>query len=74
MLLSSNALLIRAEGVRVASVDAQGRIRLLPVRIGRNYGESVEVLDGLSGRERLVLNPPDSLADGDQVIVADSKS
>jgi hypothetical protein len=44
------------------------------VRIGRNYGETVEVLDGLTGQERLVLNPPDSLTDGDQVIVADNKS
>ena len=43
---------------------------LRPVRIGRNYGEMVEVLDGVAGTEQLVLNPSDSLADGDQVTIA----
>jgi hypothetical protein len=39
------------------------------VRIGRNYGESIEVLDGTTENDRLVLNPPDSLSDGDLVSV-----
>ncbi|MBT2324592.1 efflux RND transporter periplasmic adaptor subunit [Variovorax paradoxus] len=68
--ISANALLFRAEGTRVAVVDAQGRIRLRTVNIGRNYGETVEVLDGIAATDRLVLNPSDSLAEGDVVAVA----
>jgi RND family efflux transporter MFP subunit len=66
----SNALLFRAEGTRVAVIDAQGRVHLQTVQIGRNYGETVEVLDGIGAADRLVLNPSDSLAEGDQVAVA----
>ena len=70
MTIPTNALMIRGEGVRVAIVDGQNRIHLRPIKVGRNYGESVEVLDGVSATDRLVLNPSDSLAEGDQVAVA----
>ncbi|MEZ2292632.1 efflux RND transporter periplasmic adaptor subunit [Variovorax sp. RCC_210] len=66
----SNALLFRAEGTRIAVVGAQGRINLRPVTLGRNYGENVEVIDGLESTDRMVLNPSDSLAEGDVVAVA----
>ncbi|MDM0104418.1 efflux RND transporter periplasmic adaptor subunit [Variovorax sp. J22R24] len=68
--IPANALLFRAEGTRVAVVDGQGRVRLRTVQLGRNYGETVEVLDGLGATDRLVLNPSDSLAEGDVVVVA----
>jgi len=68
--IPTNALMIRGDGIRVATVGADGRVRLIPIRIGRNYGEQVEVLDGIAGTEKLVLNPSDSLADGDQVLIA----
>ena len=68
--IPANTLLIRAEGIRVALVDAQGKVTLRPVAIGRNLGESVEVLDGLKNADVLVLNPSDSIADGDRVAVA----
>lgn len=68
--IPSNALIFRAEGTRVAVVDAQGRVHLRTVQLGRNYGETVEVLDGLGATDRLVLNPSDSLAEGDVVVVA----
>lgn len=66
----ANALLFRAEGTRVAVVDAQSRVRLRTVSVGRNLGETVEIVDGLSENDRLVLNPSDALADGDAVTVA----
>jgi RND family efflux transporter MFP subunit len=68
--IPTTALLIRREGIRVAVVGAEGRIHLQPIRIGRNYGETVEVLDGIKGTEKLVLNPSDSLAEGDEVTIA----
>ena len=66
----TNALLFRAEGSRVAVVGDGGRVSLRAVALGRNYGESVEVLDGVAPTDRLVLNPSDSLADGDAVALA----
>jgi RND family efflux transporter MFP subunit len=66
----ANALLFRAEGTRVATVDAEGRVRLRTITVGRNYGETVEVLDGITASDRLILNPSDSLAEGDVVAVA----
>ncbi|CAN5286372.1 efflux RND transporter periplasmic adaptor subunit [soil metagenome] len=70
LLIPGNALLFRADGSRVAVVDAEGKVTLKRVTIGRNYGESLEIIDGLAAEDRLVLNPPDSLADGDTVAVA----
>ena len=63
----SNALLFRGEGTRVAVVDAHGKVTLKAVTLGRNNGTTVEVSGGLQATDRLVLNPPDSLVDGDVV-------
>ncbi|VTU15745.1 Multidrug transporter MdtA [Variovorax sp. SRS16] len=68
--IPANALLFRAEGTRVAVVDAAGHVHLRAVSLGRNYGETVEVLDGLDAKDRMVLNPSDSLAEGDVVTIA----
>jgi RND family efflux transporter MFP subunit len=68
--ISANTLMIRGDGIRVAVVDAEGRVKLALVKIGRNLGEAVEVLDGVGPKDRLVLNPSDSLADGDKVAIA----
>jgi RND family efflux transporter MFP subunit len=70
MVISTNTLMFRGEGMRVAVVDGAGRIHLAPVKIGRNYGETVEVLDGIAPTDQLVLNPSDSLGEGDPVAVA----
>ena len=65
----TNVLLFRGEGTRVAVVDAQGKVQLRPVTLGRNFGEAIEIVDGIGPRDRQVLNPSDSLADGDAVAV-----
>src|SRR5947209_7886351 len=65
-----NAMLFRSEGPRRAIVDATGRIRLRPINIGRDYGTSLEILGGVSAEDQVVINPPDSLEEGQQVNVA----
>jgi RND family efflux transporter MFP subunit len=65
--IPANALLFRAQGVLVARVDGTGTVHLVPVKLGRNFGDTVEVQDGLHGSEVLVLNPSDSVAEGDKV-------
>ena len=64
--LPSNALLFRAEGLRVA-VIRQNHVVLAPISIGRDYGNTVEVTSGLTPQDAVVLDPPDSLAAGAQV-------
>jgi multidrug efflux pump subunit AcrA (membrane-fusion protein) len=63
----TNVLLFRPDGPRVAVVDQSGRVRLAHVKLGTDYGTSVEVLAGLEAADRIIVNPADSLADGDVV-------
>ena len=65
----TNVLLFRGDGTRVAVVDPQGKVQLRTVTLGRNLGESVEILAGLTAEDRLVVNPADSLAEGETVTV-----
>jgi multidrug efflux pump subunit AcrA (membrane-fusion protein) len=67
LVIPANALLFRAEGLRVAVLDSADRVHLRQVQLGRNYGQTVEVLAGISATDRLVVNPADSVAEGDQV-------
>ena len=69
-IVPANTLLFRSEGLRVALVDAQQHIHLQPVTLGRDFGSTVEVTEGLKDSDRMVLSPPDSLYDGQQVNVA----
>jgi multidrug efflux system membrane fusion protein len=64
-----NAMLFRAEGPRVAVIGPGGKIELRPINIGRDYGATLEVLGGVSPTDQIVINPPDSLEDGQQVNV-----
>ncbi len=68
--LPVNALLFRSEGMRAAVVGDDGKVRLTPVVIGRDYGLEVEILGGLRATDSIVLNPSDSLEDGQPVQVA----
>jgi RND family efflux transporter MFP subunit len=70
LVVPTNTLLFRAEGTLVAVVGADGKVALRRVTVGRNYGADAEVLDGVKEGERLVLNPPDWIGDGQSVVVA----
>src|SRR5258707_6500747 len=60
VVVPSNTLLFRSEGLRVALVR-DGRVQLTPVKIGRDYGSTVEVISGLQASDAVVLDPADSL-------------
>ena len=62
-----NALLFRSEGPRAAVVGSDGKVHLKPVVIGRDYGTDVEILGGLETSDSIVLNPSDSLEEGQPV-------
>ena len=67
--VSTNTLMFRGDGIRVAVVDGEGNVKLRQVKIGRNYGETVQILEGIGPSDRVVLNPSDSISDGDKVTV-----
>lgn len=64
-------VLFRSEGLR-AAVVRNNRAMLVPITVGRDFGETLEVLSGLSPHEQLILNPPDSLISGTPVKVEDT--
>lgn len=64
-----NALLFRSEGLRAVVVDSNHKIHLKPLSVGRDYGTTLEVLQGLDQTDWIVLNPADSLEEGQEVRV-----
>jgi multidrug efflux pump subunit AcrA (membrane-fusion protein) len=68
MTIPANTLLFRSEGLRVAVVR-NGRAELVPVKLGRDYGRSVEVVSGLSPTDAVIVDPADSLVSGTPVRV-----
>jgi RND family efflux transporter MFP subunit len=68
MTVPANTLLFRTEGLRVAVVR-DNKAQLIPVHVGRDFGDSLEVTDGLKLTDVLIINPPDSLISGAPVRV-----
>ena len=71
VLVPANALATR-EGATVAFVLSEDRVQQRTVQTGRTLGDDREVTHGLNGGERVVLDPPDTLKDGDAVRVAEA--
>ncbi len=64
LVLPASALLFRAQGSQVALVDEAGKVHMRDVKLGRDFGRSVEILGGLSQNDTIILNPSDSISDG----------
>jgi len=64
-----NTMLFRSEGLRVVEVK-NGVADLIPITLGRDYGNDVEVLSGLTGDEQIIVNPSDSILSGQRVRIA----
>lgn len=62
-----NALLVGGDGLRLAVIDDTDTVRIRKVRLGRDLGKEVEVLEGLAENERVVNNPRDDVEDGTKV-------
>ena len=67
-----NALLFRSEGLRAVVIDQNHKTRLQALTIGRDFGTSLEVLQGLTPTDWIVINPADSLEDSQQVNVKEA--
>ncbi|KAB2660967.1 MAG: efflux RND transporter periplasmic adaptor subunit [Verrucomicrobia bacterium] len=68
----ANALIFHADGPQVAVVRDDNRVELRRVTLGRDLGPVVQIRAGISGTERIVLNPADSLHDGQSVQIRET--
>jgi RND family efflux transporter MFP subunit len=74
MRLPANVVLFRSQGLQVATVTAQNEVKLKSISQGRDFGKSIEILDGLDPQDRVIINPPDSVIDGLKVRIAPPKN
>ncbi len=72
VVLPVNTLIFRSEGLRVAVVRG-GKAELTPVTMGRDFGNEVEIVSGVSPADEVIENPSDSLTSGAQVRVSEGK-
>src|SRR5712672_3362013 len=72
--IPSTALITGNQGSQVATLDGSDKVVLKSVKLGRDLGDSVEVLAGLTPSDRIINSPPETLATGDAVRVAGATS
>jgi multidrug efflux system membrane fusion protein len=68
LLVPANTLQFRQDGPRVAVVGEGGKVVLREVKLGRDLGRSVEITSGLAPKDSVILNPHDSIEEGERVI------
>ena len=68
--IPSTVLVTGNHGTQVATLDSHDKVVLKPVQLGRDFGDRVEVIAGLSPSDRIINNPPETLSAGDTVHVA----
>ncbi|MGA9028699.1 MAG: efflux RND transporter periplasmic adaptor subunit [Steroidobacteraceae bacterium] len=68
--LPANTILFRSAGLQVATLDADRHVKLKSIVQGRDFGTVIEVLSGLEPNDVVVLNPPDSIVDGELMRIA----
>ena len=73
-ILPVSALIFRSQGLQVATVDSNNKTKLVSITLGRDFGAQVEVLSGLSVDDKVIVNPSDSVIDGEQVNPTEAKN
>jgi len=71
--IPSNALLFRSEGATVGVVDADSKVEIRKITINLNLGDKLEISQGLSKTDQVIVNPSDSLANGMTVKILNQK-
>jgi len=69
VVVPANTLLFRAQGLQVAVVR-EGKAQLVPVTIGHDYGNTVEIMTGIKPGDQVIVSPSDSLTSGTRVRIA----
>jgi membrane fusion protein (multidrug efflux system) len=68
--LPNNTLLFRAQGLQVGVVKPDNRVELRDIKVGRDFGTTIEIAQGVTPSDKVILNPADSLVTGDVVHIA----
>jgi len=74
LLVPSSSLLFRSEGASLGIVGPDNRVHLKKIKIGRDLGGKLEIVNGISPTDRIVVNPADSLAEGMVVHIQEPKA
>jgi RND family efflux transporter MFP subunit len=69
--IPANTVLFRAEGPQVGVVQSDGKVEVRGVKLGRDFGQTIEVLVGVAPEDRIIVNPAESLASGAMVSTAE---
>ncbi|HKB89879.1 MAG TPA: efflux RND transporter periplasmic adaptor subunit [Opitutaceae bacterium] len=64
LIVPSTAIILRSDGPMLAIVDGQNTLHLKKVQLGRDFGTSVEILDGVPEGAHVATNPNDTFTDG----------
>jgi membrane fusion protein (multidrug efflux system) len=72
--LPNNTLLFRAQGLQVGVVKPDNTVELRDIKVGRDFGTSIEIVQGVTPADKVILNPADSLVTGDVVRIASSST
>jgi RND family efflux transporter MFP subunit len=67
----ANTIMFRADGIKVGVVLQDNKVELRKVKLGRDFGQTVQILEGISGQDRVIVNPPESLAAGTVVVATE---
>jgi RND family efflux transporter MFP subunit len=73
LIIPANALLFRSEGTTVGVIDADGKVEIRNIAISLNLGDKLEISQGLSVADQVIVNPSDSLANGMTVKILNQK-
>jgi multidrug efflux pump subunit AcrA (membrane-fusion protein) len=65
--IPADALVIRSNGSEVAIVQPDGTVHIRKIQVGRDYGDRLEVLDGLKEGDTVIQNPGDLVSEGMKV-------
>lgn len=67
VIIPVTALIFRAQGLQAAVVNDGKHAEIRNITLGRDYGSEVEVVSGLTAEDHVMVNPPDSLVEGEEV-------
>jgi RND family efflux transporter MFP subunit len=70
--LPPNTLLFRSEGPQIGIVQPDGKVELRDVKLGRDFGQAIEVVAGVSSKDRVIVNPAESLVSGATVAITET--
>jgi RND family efflux transporter MFP subunit len=62
--IPSNSLIFRSEGLQIARVRHDNSVELVSVKSGRDFGNMIEIVNGITQDDHIIINPPDSLNEG----------